>query len=272
MAPRSWLVATAVWTAAVFSVDGVVHDHRVLPILVVVPVIALATRFSPRVVATVGGIDLVVTTVLGLVDPDVSATRLLSTTMVITIITGLAAWVSTLRTRLEDALEAAREEAASDALTGLDNRRAIDRAAGRLVDGHEVVTVVMADLDYFKRVNDGYGHAVGDEVLVEVGRRLRESVRAEDLVGRYGGEEFLLVLRGDEAGTAEIVERVLSNLRSSPFETSAGPIDVRASLGVSVVTEEGLAQAIRNADRALYEAKRSGRDRATTWSDSSSHL
>ena len=270
MAPRSWLVATALWSAAVFGVDAVVHDHRVLPILVAVPVIALATRFSSRVIVVVGSIDLVLATLLGLVDPDVAVTRILSTAMVIGIITGLAAWVSTLRTRLQDALDAAREEAASDELTGLENRRAIDRAAGALVDGHEVVTVVMADLDHFKRINDTHGHGVGDEVLVEVGRRLRHSLRDEDLVGRYGGEEFLLVMRGDETGTADIVERVLTSLRATPVETSAGPIDVRVSLGVSIVSDEGLAQAIRNADRALYESKRTGRDRATTW-DAASH-
>ncbi|HET9090692.1 MAG TPA: GGDEF domain-containing protein [Acidimicrobiales bacterium] len=266
MASRFWLIATAIWTAGIVEVDSIIHDHRVLPILVVVPVIALATRFTPRVVVAVGALDLVIATVIGFVDPNVGAARLLSTAIAITLILGLAAWVSTLRARLEDALALAREEAASDELTGLDNRRAIDRAAGRLVDGNEVVTVVMADLDYFKRVNDLHGHAVGDEVLVEVGRRLRTSVRADDLVGRYGGEEFLIILRGDEAGTAEIVERVLMSLRTSPVDTSAGPIEVRASLGVSIVTDDGLAQAIRNADRALYESKRSGRDRATTWS------
>lgn len=269
MTTRSWLVATAIWTAGVVAVDDVIHDHRVLPILVVVPVIALATRFAPRVIVAVGAIDLVIATTIGLLDAEVIATRLLATGIAITLITGLAAWVSTLRTRLEGALALAREEAASDELTGLDNRRAIDRAAGRLVDGNEMVTVVMADLDYFKRVNDAHGHAVGDEVLVDVGRRLRASVRAGDLVGRYGGEEFLIIMRGDEAGTAEIVERVLTAFRASPIATSAGPIDVRVSLGVSIITDEGLAQAIRNADRALYESKRSGRDRATTWTDTS---
>ena len=143
MASRFWLIATAIWTAGIVEVDSIIHDHRVLPILVVVPVIALATRFTPRVVVAVGALDLVIATVIGFVDPNVGAARLLSTAIAITLILGLAAWVSTLRARLEDALALAREEAASDELTGLDNRRAIDRAAGRLVDGNEVDFLVL---------------------------------------------------------------------------------------------------------------------------------
>ncbi len=261
-----WLVFAALWTASVFALDGVLHDHRVLPILVVVPVIALATQFEPRVVVAVSAFDLALTTALGLLDPDVTASRLIATLLVIIMIGGLSAWVSTLRTRLEVALLLARHDASHDPLTGLHNRRAIDSAASALVRDHRsAVTVAMADVDHFKWVNDAHGHAIGDEVLVEVGQRLRASLRVDDLVGRYGGEEFLLILRGDVEHTRDVVKRVVETVRASPVTTSVGAIDVRISLGVSGVNGDGLEEAIHHADEAMYRSKAEGRDRVTVW-------
>ena len=124
----------------------------------------------------------------------------------------------------------------------------------------------MADVDHFKKINDTYGHLVGDAVLKEVGRRLADGVRSYDSVGRYGGEEFLVIVPGCKA--ADLVtsaERLRSSIAESSFETSAGPLAVTLSVGAASGSNDGLRQDIelllRAADRALYVAKAEGRNR-----------
>ena len=122
----------------------------------------------------------------------------------------------------------------------------------------------MADLDHFKQVNDTHGHLAGDAVLREAAKRMRASVRPYDAVGRYGGEEFLIVVPGCDISVAMSRADVLRNaIRERPFATPDGVIPVTLSLGVSVgggtgtVESEGL---LRSADSALYEAKNRGRN------------
>jgi len=123
----------------------------------------------------------------------------------------------------------------------------------------------MADVDHFKRTNDTFGHRAGDEVLAEIGRRLRSAVRSYDAVGRYGGEEFLIVLAGcglrDSAARAEELRRSICERQ---FELDGRPIRLTVSLGVVAATEPALSTGeclIREADKALYAAKRAGRNR-----------
>jgi diguanylate cyclase (GGDEF)-like protein len=261
-----WLVAYAWWIAAIIALDFVNHDHRLLPILLVVPVIALAARMRPRSLLLICAINVGFAVSLGYDGHDASFERQFVTVFVIVIIGGMAAWVANLRERLEAALRASQRDAARDALTGLHNRRSIDAAANALVDGHQAVVVAMADIDHFKEVNDLYGHAVGDEVLVEIGRRLREGVRQIDLVGRYGGEEFLFVIRGTLDDAADVVARALESVRSTPIGTSAGMIEAQLSAGLAAVDSRGLEVAIHRADEAMYRSKAHGRDRVTIWS------
>jgi two-component system, cell cycle response regulator len=124
----------------------------------------------------------------------------------------------------------------------------------------------MLDLDHFKHVNDTYGHVVGDEVLREIARRLERAIRVYDSVGRFGGEEFMIVLPGtDPAAAEQAAERIRAEISREPVLTTAGTLRVTGSLGVvthrgSVVDPTGLLVA---ADDALYDAKGSGRDRVT---------
>jgi two-component system, cell cycle response regulator len=178
--------------------------------------------------------------------------------------------------RLEDNLVQAREEmrfkATHDALTCLWNRgmildilqREINRARR---DGEKGgVTVVLGDVDHFKKVNDTYGHATGDEVLREVAYRLTDSVRSYDAVSRYGGEEFLIVLNGCRtalgAKRAESIRRII---HERPIETAAGAVPVSMSLGLAGTEdwqELNAEQLIHEADLALYRAKHLGRNRS----------
>lgn len=159
------------------------------------------------------------------------------------------------------------ESATRDPLTGLLNRRAMDellRAAHQRARRHgSGYAVIMADLDHFKRVNDQYGHDVGDQVLVELAQRLTASVRGEDHVARWGGEEFLVLLSGVEAQPASVVaEKIRQRVEDRPFSTSAGPVPVTLSLGVAMNNEDqAFEKVVLHADEALYEAKNSGRNR-----------
>ncbi|HVB99455.1 MAG TPA: diguanylate cyclase [Candidatus Dormibacteraeota bacterium] len=168
------------------------------------------------------------------------------------------------------AREALRFQATHDPLTGLWNHgellRILDRELARANRAHQSLSLLMVDLDHFKEVNDRYGHLVGDEVLSEISRRLLASVRAYDVVGRCGGEEFIIVVPAIErdASTA-LAERIVAHIGERFFETSAGPVKVTVSLGASFSSSDNpLApiDLIRAADIALYRAKQNGRNRA----------
>jgi diguanylate cyclase (GGDEF)-like protein len=150
--------------------------------------------------------------------------------------------------------------ATTDPLTGAGNRRQLDEWSGPLEPATRVAAVVV-DLDHFKAVNDLFGHAVGDEVLIACAARLRSVVRADDEVLRWGGEEFAAVLRGADVETARQLAERFRQALAAPIATAAGPLEVTASVGCAAGSIETLADTIRRADVALYEAKQRGRDR-----------
>ena len=158
--------------------------------------------------------------------------------------------------------------AIQDSLTGLFNRRGIINAAEREVERarryERSVVLCMLDVDHFKRVNDTYGHPVGDEVLVGISRFLQNNLRGIDLIGRYGGEEFLFVLVENELASAQMVaERMCQRLAATPMITSVGNIAISVSIGLADwhPAYTSLSDVIQAADEALYHAKRSGRNR-----------
>lgn len=166
--------------------------------------------------------------------------------------------------RLELALEA---QAHRDALTGVLTRRAFTDLAtgalGRRVGSAEPMAVLLLDVDHFKRINDTHGHLVGDAALRVLGAVLRRELREGDLVGRFGGEEFVVLLRGLEPLEAQAVaERLRAAIAAAPIEYQGARHAMTASLGLAVVTRrEGLEAALGRADAALYAAKHAGRDR-----------
>jgi diguanylate cyclase (GGDEF)-like protein len=170
--------------------------------------------------------------------------------------------------RLETRL---REQATTDELTGLANRRYfMERARTELqrVRRHGGnAAVLLIDIDYFKRVNDTYGHAAGDQVLITLARRLTERVRDADLVSRLGGEEFALLLpRTSVEAAAQLAERLRVENGAEPYLVDGVTIEVTFSVGVAATTSTtcDVETLLREADRALYEAKNAGRDRVVT--------
>ncbi|HEX5099403.1 MAG TPA: diguanylate cyclase [Polyangiaceae bacterium] len=173
---------------------------------------------------------------------------------------------------LQDGLLKAHAElerrATHDALTGVRNRGSLMEILGRelrrSIRTKSATGIVLLDVDHFKAINDTHGHPVGDEVLVEFASRCARAVRDYDVVGRYGGEEFLLILPGGTLPDAAAVGgRLLDAIARRPFTTSAGEIKVTASAGAAS-TGQGYLDVdamITAADTALYEAKRAGRAR-----------
>jgi two-component system, cell cycle response regulator len=173
---------------------------------------------------------------------------------------------------LEDRLVEAREEmrfkATHDALTGLWNRGVItdllNRELARAQREHKSTALLLCDIDHFKNINDTYGHPVGDEVLREVARRLLASVRSYDFVGRYGGEEFLIVLNNcDPASALGRAEQVRAAIANRELITDRGPIALTMSVGLLRTTDWGELQAeihLAKVDAALYAAKAAGRN------------
>jgi diguanylate cyclase (GGDEF)-like protein len=171
--------------------------------------------------------------------------------------------------QLADQAEQFARDAQHDPLTGLGNRRhfaqriAALREAARAAGGHDVV-LMMADIDFFKRINDGFSHAVGDEVLRHVGALLRKHSRPYDLVARFGGEEFVIAF-GSGLGLAQaqaVAERIRECVAAHAWHELRAGLAVTVSLGLAQARPgEPIEHTIERADAALYRAKGEGRNR-----------
>jgi two-component system cell cycle response regulator len=179
-----------------------------------------------------------------------------------------------LQNELIEAREALREQATHDPLTGLWNREEILRilkqglSRAEREDGH--VSMIMADLDHFKNVNDSYGHMAGDAVLRVTTRRMSSLLRSYDNIGRYGGEEFVIVLPGcDRESAAAFAERLRLCIGEEKMDIPEGMIPLTISLGVATSSREkryDIDSLIQAADQALYRAKENGRNRVESQS------
>jgi two-component system, cell cycle response regulator len=174
-----------------------------------------------------------------------------------------------LEDRLVEARESMRFRATHDLLTNLWNRGVIlelmDREINRSFRELSCTVVMMCDIDHFKQVNDQHGHAAGDDVLREVARRLQQSVRSYDMVGRYGGEEFLVALnRCDPRSAMARADNLRMIICGKPITARGKPLSITISIGLALSSEYREAdvdEIIRKADAALYAAKAAGRNR-----------
>lgn len=205
----------------------------------------------------------------GLTQSDFAATDLtVELLYLIEAKTAVEAELNKLTQRLHSAKSTAEEQALTDMLTGLRNRRAMDRDLARLVALDTPFAMLHVDLDYFKQVNDTMGHAAGDHVLVQVARVLTEETRRGDTVARVGGDEFVLLLPGVRSRTplARVAERIIARL-SEPVMFEGNPCRIAASIGATLSLDYDTPDAdtmLMHADRALYASKREGRGRLTT--------
>ena len=171
--------------------------------------------------------------------------------------------------RLRDSVQLSIEAAVTDPLTGLYNRRYMETHVGTLVDQaaarNKPLSVLVLDIDYFKSINDTYGHDAGDDVLQDFAIRIRKSIRGIDLACRYGGEEFVVVMPETDMAVATMVaERLRRRIAGEPFAIQKGArtIEVTISIGIAALgPNDDAAAVIKRADQALYRAKRDGRNR-----------
>jgi two-component system, cell cycle response regulator len=172
--------------------------------------------------------------------------------------------------RLRDNFQMSMEMAITDALTSLYNRRYMESHLGTLVDEAAArgkpLSLLILDIDYFKSINDNYGHDAGDDVLREFATRVRKSIRGIDLACRYGGEEFVVVMPETDVAVAQVVaERIRRRIAAEPFpiQTGSGAIDVTISIGIAALAAatDTAGTILKRADQALYRAKRDGRNR-----------
>lgn len=177
---------------------------------------------------------------------------------------------------LSKKLEETKKDVLIDALTGLNNRRAFDGKLSSLFDNfkqnEEFFSILMLDIDYFKKFNDEYGHQIGDEVLRIVGSHLKENLKGKDFPSRYGGEEFIVILPNTAIQKAKIVAEIIrseiSNIRLKIKKTGKTLGDITVSIGVSELRKgDTSASVVERADAALYFAKNAGRNNVKSEDD-----
>lgn len=168
-----------------------------------------------------------------------------------------------------NAIQALKEEASKDYLTGLFNVRTFNKMYIKLVDEYKEkdknISFIMLDIDYFKKVNDTYGHNAGDEILIQIGEILRECSEESYILSRMGGEEFSIILIDyDKNMCFNIAEKIRTTVENSKFNLPSGEnLNITVSLGIASYPEEvkNIGQLITRADSALYKAKNSGRNK-----------
>jgi diguanylate cyclase (GGDEF)-like protein len=254
----SWAFAQLIITGAI-AMSGGAESHAMT--WLIVPIVTLPARFGPRglaagVVYTAG---LMVFALLA-VEPYDDSPAIYATIYPVAALVAIGLLLTALMRSDVDH----RTDAVIDGLTGMLNRRSLrqrlDELEAQSAVTHEPISVIAGDVDRFKSVNDRYGHATGDAVLVEVAYRLRKELRAFDLAYRLGGEEFLVLLPGATPEEAlELAERLRETVAAEP----AAGVDVTMSFGVAGTRAGAFDSAVvlAEADTALYEAKARGRDR-----------
>jgi len=188
--------------------------------------------------------------------------------------------IAVLQRKLNEANRKLHALAITDPLTGLLNRRELFRRLEneiyRASRERNHYSLIIIDIDYFKRVNDTLGHTAGDRVLLEIADRISEKLRPYDIIGRYGGEEFLVGVPVAEAESRkEIAERIRDSISSKPFQIGDNKLDITISLGITSAIPEGekkdtihlLENMIERADSALYKAKDAGRNRVIVYEE-----
>jgi diguanylate cyclase (GGDEF)-like protein len=231
-----------------------------LMLLLVIPFVSFSSRFTVR--GTVAGVALTTLILLAATAGVDAAGLWQDPSLVLTTVASFVG-VASFAIAVMNAEVEVRQDATLDPLTGLYNRKALrrrfDELRGQAAQAGTALGVVVLDIDHFKSVNDTYGHQRGDVVLQSIAYELRRTLREGELVYRLGGEEFLVLLAGEDALEAQ---PIADRLRVAVTDARPAGLDITASFGVAVSTDAAeYAALFEAADAALYEAKRTGRDR-----------
>jgi diguanylate cyclase (GGDEF)-like protein len=266
----NWILGAAVPLVAVAvllyvdSLDGTTNGY--VGLIAVMPMFS-AVFGTPVTTVIVSVTTLAAAFVMGELYPETSREAQTVRVVVIALVGAIAIAASFIRQRRDLALRTARieaervavldREAHTDPLTGLLNRRGLQWALKS--SKAQLKAVAILDIDGFKDINDGYGHGVGDEYLENTAKRLVNAVSSSDLVCRWGGDEFLVVITGAVDDPLGIIERALTQVTGRPFSTSGGLIRASLCAGVAQLQPGELVDtAIDRADEALYRAKHDG--------------
>jgi diguanylate cyclase (GGDEF)-like protein len=247
------------------DLEGAMIGYRFLPFVLIAggAIFPLALAEGIGIMVPVYATVLLVYTLFG----ELLDLRSLGTLWLMALLSGIALWAQS--AQLYTLLGLYRQ-ATLDPLTGLFNRRALFRQLktelARAKRQDQRLSVLLFDLDHFKHINDVYGHPVGDEVLRHVASLLRQQVREEDIIGRYGGEEFIIIALDSDANAATVMaERIRHAVHQSPLPMASGELPLSTSVGVTQwEPDEDEENLMARVDCALYEAKDSGRDRVVT--------
>ncbi|KXF78992.1 hypothetical protein ATN84_04395 [Paramesorhizobium deserti] len=228
-------------------------------------VVALALHFFLRTLLTVGSVAAIYNLPSTALLSNFAASSFWNWSKISVAILGAAVGLGLLTVSGADIIMGLRSERDNDPLTGALNRRGLDGEMLRLLarSSQAPVSVIVCDLDYFKSINDTYGHAVGDAVLVNFADVLRKSVRSTDLVARIGGEEFVIVLGGMTVENAYLfAERIRKAVQNRHFDQVDSDQIITCTFGITRYRKnEDLWAAVKRADEILYAAKKAGRNR-----------
>ncbi len=264
------VVLVVLWTAVVSLIDRSHNQPIALTSLLAIGPVVSSLALSTFLTGSSALLSTLLTLPLGAGDYRFVSMQHLIDTSVVLVVGALSVYISYLRQKSAELLVLSEQRATRDSLTGILNRRAVFAFGNHLAalrsDDRPALSILMIDVDHLKEINDDNGHQCGDQVLTEVSQILSTALRSGDVVGRYGGDEFLaLLIGGEPSETDAVCERVLSEMRNSKFSSSQGELHVSVSIGISQLSpsENDLGDVLARADHALYESKRRGRATST---------
>ncbi len=263
-------VLVVLWIVGVSLIDRSRDEPVALTSLLSIGPVAASLALTPVMTACSALLALVLSVPLGAGDFRFLSMQHVVDTGVVVVIGSLSVYVSILRERSMQLLALSEQRATRDVLTGILNRRAVFDIGDRLAEWrHEIrppMALMMIDVDHLKEVNDTFGHHIGDRVIGAVSERLTAALRAGDVIGRYGGDEFVAVLVGGGRDDFDRVAlRIIESMHEAVVPVEGGDHSISVSIGISDLgpNERDLQSALLRADHALYESKRNGRGRFT---------
>lgn len=268
--PASATVAAGLWVLSSYlTVSGGVNGTGVYFAFSLVVLMIMIAGLRLGTLLGVG--YCAVLTLIFILDPNFAydyregtRVRIAASTVFIVLLTIVAEWIHLQSyVAIKFTAETHRRNSLTDPLTSLVNRAGLERRLGQWTNASQLAVVALIDIDHFKTINDQYGHDLGDQVLATFAQLLRNNVKRQDMVCRWGGEEFVILFENiTEAAAAEVVDELRKLIASRTLQFEEHELTLQFSAGVASFSgEKGFREGLRRADSRVYEAKRGGRNR-----------